>query len=163
MLLFAAFFLAMLPFDDLPTELWIGLSAGVVVLTVFVILLWVIVRHLRKSREFSHAERMKALELGQPLSVAEPDRSREKYGHNAFWIAFWLGMGVPSAAVSAASSTTIQGYISNTGLLLAIWIGVAAICVASVVCATVLMVSARPTLSEREKTAPRGSVGDDVR
>jgi hypothetical protein len=118
---------------------------------------WLIVRQVAKSRELSHLERMKALELGQAIGPSEPSKPSEaekcqgKYLHNVFWICFWLGAGVPIAATSAASSVMIQTNLHEFSIIVAIWICVAVISVASVVCAAILMISSRHWSSKRDK------------
>lgn len=146
-----------IPFSS--TEILVGLIVAGSFLF-FLIVFWTIMRHVRRSREFAHAERMKAIEVGQPLVAPELDRSRERYVHNTFWIAFWLGAAVPISALGAASSTTVQGHVHDIGLLLAIWICVALVGVASVTCATVLMVSSRRAIEAGAKTnMPRTAEG----
>lgn len=98
---------------------------------------------MAKSREFSHVERMKALELGQPIGPSEAEKAQNKYLHNAFWVCFWIGVGVPISASSAASTVMIQTHLQDFGIILAIWICVAVISVASVAFATTLMISSR--------------------
>ncbi|MCH5373643.1 MAG: hypothetical protein JJ992_06675 [Planctomycetes bacterium] len=62
--------------------------------------------------------------------------------HNAFWISFWMVFMVPGGAFSAAATATERG-VEHVGVMLAIWISAAAASVASVICATVLMVHSR--------------------
>jgi hypothetical protein len=100
-------------------------------------------KQVAKSREFSHLERMKALELGQPAGPSEAEKCQNKYLHNAFWISFWVGAGVPIAATSAASAIMIETHLQEFRIILSIWICVAVISVASVACATSLMISSR--------------------
>lgn len=103
--------------------------------------LWIIVKQAAKSRELTHLERMKVLETGQPIGPSEAEKCQARYLHNVFWICFWVGAGVPIAAASAASTVMIQTNLHEFGILLAIWICVAVIAVASVVCATALMIA----------------------
>jgi hypothetical protein len=133
------------PFVAEPQVLtWIFVIAIVAVALLFVgLLFWLIGRQVAKNREFSHLERMKALELGRPTGPSEAEKYQNKYQHNAFWICFWIGAGVPIAATSAASSVMIQTNLQEFRIILAIWICVAVISVASVVCATTLMISSR--------------------
>jgi hypothetical protein len=139
-----------------------GVAVGGVLLLAIGILFWALFRHSRRNRELLHTERMKALELGQPASFSEPDKLQEKYAHNAFWIAFWVGAGVPMVAAGAAAQVMTQANVHELGLTLAIWGGVAVISIASVICATVLMVSARHMPISVERTAPRSSAASDV-
>ena len=88
----------------------------------FVVLIIVLVlRHLRFTREKVHDERLKMIEMGYPLEEPESTKRQQKYMHNAFWISFWMVFLVPSAAFSAAASTTDR--VEHLGYLLAIWIG----------------------------------------
>jgi threonine/homoserine/homoserine lactone efflux protein len=142
MLLFAAAS-SVDPFDDLPLGVWIALIVGILLLVAFVSVCWLVTQHLRRSRELLSAERIKALEIGQSPNFSPPDRSKERYSHNAFWIAFWVGAGVPMATVWASAVATREGRFEHHGIVLALWICATVICVASVVCATVLMVNVR--------------------
>jgi len=136
----------------------IGTVAGGVLLLCLGVLVWMLMRHSRKNRELLHKERMKALELGQPASFSEPDKLQEKYAYNAFWIAFWIGAGVPAATAWAAAYAMIQLHLQELGIAIAMWSSVAVVSIASVVCATVLMVSARRVPVSGERTAPRNAL-----
>jgi len=131
------------------------LAAIIIIALLFTgFLFWLIGRQVAKSREFSHLERIKALELGQAIGPSEAEKCQHRYLHNIFWIGFWLGAGVPIAAVSGASSVMIQAHLQDFGMILAIWICVAVIAVASVVCATALMISTRHWSSKEHKDSP---------
>lgn len=121
-------------------------------------LLWLIIRQVAKSRELLHLERMKALELGRPTGPTEAEKCQSKYLHNAFWICFWIGAGVPIAATSAATFVMVQGKLEEFFIILAIWICVAVISVASVVCATVLMISCRYWTAKEGKNSSRNDM-----
>jgi hypothetical protein len=136
-----------------------GIAIGGVLLLSIGILIWAIMRHSRRNRELLHTERMKALEVGQSPGFSEPDQLQEKYTHNAFWIAFWVGAGVPIAAAHAAAYFLTHANVHELGLILATWIGVVVISVASVVCATVVMVSARRVARHSEKPSSGSSSG----
>ncbi len=130
--------------DQTAAFLVIGTVAGGVLLLSLGIMVGMLMRHSRKSRELLHTERMKALELGQPASFSDPDKLQEKYAYSTFWIAFWIGAGVPAAAAWAAAYVMIQPQLQELGIVIAMWSSVAVVSIASVICATVLMVSARP-------------------
>ena len=149
--------------DQTAAFLVIGTVAGGVLLLSLGIMVGMLMRHSRKSRELLHTERMKALELGQPASFSDPDKLREKYAYSTFWIAFWIGAGVPAAAAWAAAYVMIQPQLQELGIVIAMWSSVAVVSIASVVCATVLMVSARRMPVSVERTAPRSSAAGDVR
>jgi hypothetical protein len=152
-----AFDLALPNEPALPT--WVLVMAITAIALLFVIcLIWLILRQATKNRELSHLERMKALEMGRPIGPSEAEKCQSKYLHNVFWICFWIGAGVPIAATSAASSVMIQTKPQDFSIILAICICVAAISVASVICATVLMISGRYGSA---KAGERGSESGD--
>jgi hypothetical protein len=139
----------------LPT--WVLVISVTSIALLFVVcLLWLILRQMAKSRELSHLESMKALEMGRAIGPSEAEKCQSKYLHNVFWICFWIGAGVPIAATSAASSVLIQTKPQDFGIILAICICVAVISVASVVCATVLMISGRYGSSKSSGSASEG-------
>ena len=146
-------FAAQLPLfaeGEFPT--WIFVIAIVTIALLFVgFLSWLIFRQAAKSRDLSHLERMKALELGKATGPSEAEKCQGKYLHNVFWIAFWIGAVVPMAASSAASSVMIQTNLQEFRIILAMWICVAVISVASVVCATILMIPSRHWSTKGEK------------
>jgi hypothetical protein len=73
-------------------QTWIFVITIVAMALLFVgFFFWLISRQVAKSREFSHLERMKALELGQPSGPSVAEKLQNKYLHNIFWICFWLG------------------------------------------------------------------------
>ncbi len=117
----------------------------------FVILIIVLaLRHLRFTREKVHDERLLMIEKGYRLEEPASTKQQNKYMHNAFWISFWMVFLVPSAAFSAAASTTDR--VEHLGYLLAIWIGASVASVAAVVSAAVLMMYSRSS----------GEVEDDM-
>ncbi len=135
----------------LPT--WILVIAIATIVLLFALcLFWLMFRQMAKSRELVHLERLKALEMGRAIGPSEAEKCQSKYLHNVFWICFWIGAGVPIAATSAASSVMIQTKPQEFSIILAICICVAVISVASVVCATVLMISGRYGSSEAGKS-----------
>ncbi len=131
---------------ELPAQMpmWVVVISIVAVSLLFAAyFFWLVFSHAAKNRQFSHLERMKALEVGKPIEEAEPEGRSNKYLHNAFWIAFWIGAAVPISAMSAASSIMIQGQVKEFSLVLAIWICVAVISAFGVVSATALMARCR--------------------
>jgi uncharacterized membrane protein YidH (DUF202 family) len=157
---------------EIPTGVFV-IAIVASVLLVAGILSWLGIKQVSRSRELSHLERMKALEMGQAIGPSEaevrhlermkaleieeatgPSEAevrQDKYQHNVFWICFWIGAGVPIAATSAACSVEIQTNLQEFRIILAIWICVALISVASVVCATTLMISSRQRSSKGDK------------
>jgi heme/copper-type cytochrome/quinol oxidase subunit 2 len=142
--------------------LFVGIGTGALLLLVFGMFLWMVMRHYRRSRELEHLERMKAIELGKPLDSPEQEEVHQKYGYNAFWIAFWIGAAVPVSAAWAASYAVTQGNVKDLGVTLAMWISVAVLGVAGVICATVLMMSARQAASLNQQTSQQPSAGGDL-
>jgi hypothetical protein len=165
-------------FNELPNGAFL-VAIVISVLLVIGILSCLGIRQSSRSRELSHLERMKALETGQATGPSEAEVRhlermkalemgpatgpsdaevrQDKYQHNVFWICFWIGAGVPIAATSAASSVQIQNNLQEFRIALAIWICVAIIAVASVVCATVLMISSRQRSSKNDKDSSENS------
>lgn len=93
-------------------------------------------------RQFQHTERMKAIEVGYPLEDTEASKTNAKHMHNSFWIAFWLGFGVPAVVFWAASSAE-QVNSGNIGLGIVVWGGATVASIAGVVGAVVLMIYSR--------------------
>ncbi len=131
---------------EIPTSILVIAIVAIALLFIG-ILSWLGIRHAAKSRDLEHVERIKALELGRATGPSAAD----KYLHNIFWISFWIGAGVPIAATSAASTVMVQTRIQDFGIILSIWICVAVTSVASVACATVLMISSRHWSSKGDK------------
>ena len=123
----------------LPSLFIVGAAAAMVF--VFMVAIFIF-RQLRISREYLHAERMKTLELGMPLEPPEQTNVQAKFMHTAFWISFWIVVGVPSAAFSAAS-TMCREIGGNVGLGVVVWVGAVLASIGAVVCATILMIYSR--------------------
>ena len=142
--------------------LLLGVAAALVVLLGLGLIFLRVMRYLQRGRELLHQERMKALELGQATGLPDTGDLQEKYAHNAFCIACWMGAGVPTAVAWAAAWVAAYGDPQATAHVRTIWICVAVIGVASVVCATVVAVKARGGSSKGEKTSSRSPAGGDV-
>lgn len=125
-----------------PTWMFMLLGFGGVGITLFILGLVIILRFAQAGRQLQHAERMKAIEAGFPLEDTVAMKASEKYMHNAFWISFWLGLGVPMVAFGAASSAE-RVITGNLGLGIAVWTGAALASIAGVVSAVVLMIFSR--------------------
>jgi len=141
---------------EIPTGILLIAFAAIVLLFIGFVS-WLGIRQLAKSRDLEHLERIKALEMGKPIGPSEAEKCQIKYLHNVFWICFWIGAGVPLAATSAASSIMIQTNLQEFRIILAIWICVAVISVASVVCATALMISSRNWSTKGDKDSSGNS------
>ena len=137
-----------------PPDWQIGMYFGAMVLLFLSFIFWLSMRHAGRCRALSHTERMKALESGQPPGPTESEQRQSKYTHSAFWIAFWIGAVVPIAATSAASSVMVQTGVQEFRIVLAIWICVAAISIAGVVCATILVITSGRWSPKGEKPRP---------
>lgn len=144
---------------ELPTSLMVvAIVAGGLLFLGF--LSWLGVRQAARSRELSHLEHMKSLELGKSIGPSESEKRQAKYVHNVFWICFWIGAAVPIAVTSSASAVEMHSSIHEFRIILGIWICVAVISVASVICATVLMSSGRRWSAKEDKDASgNGGVG----
>src|SRR5439155_23675908 len=93
-------------------------------------------------RKLLHAERMRAIETGHPLDMLDPGAQQAKYMHNAFWISFWLGFGVPAAAFGSAFESS--SHLSGSHILgVVAWSGAALASIVAVACSTALMVHSR--------------------
>lgn len=136
---------------------WILIVCGVTLLLSFFLVLALLLRHARQQRHLLHLERMRSIEAGYPLQTTDPAEQQTRYLHNAFWIAFWMGFGVPAAAFSAAAATT-QEIDEPLGLGIAIWISAAAASVAAVICATILMAAPRITRGSQAAPVPKPSM-----
>ncbi len=122
--------------------------------------LWMVLRHFRLRCEQRHAERMKALEMGSPLSTLDPPKDQMRYMRNAFWVALWMGAACPMAAVWAAAWAT--GGEERLGRLLAVWIIVGAVSMAGVICATVVLAQSRPWRMGKVRRAAAPTNGSAV-
>src|SRR5262245_52114725 len=83
---------------------WGGLSAALAVLALFAglaLLIWVDARGKTKERELAHAERLKALELGQPLPDADVARARASASQ-----AWAGGLTATAVAIGMAGAAT---------------------------------------------------------
>jgi hypothetical protein len=116
----------------------IGAATLLILLVVTGVLVWSFYFH----RQLLHVERMRAIETGHPLDTTDPGAQQAKYMHNAFWISFWLGFGVPAAAFGSAYEAC--GQLGKSFLLAAtVWAGAALASAVSVMCATALMIHSR--------------------
>jgi hypothetical protein len=129
----------------LPTAAVVFAVVTVAVLALILGFFALLFRYLRASREMLHAERLKAIEHGQPLEEGESPQA--KFMHNAFWIAFWMVALIPSAAFSSAASVTKPGE-QPLSLAITIWVCAGAASIAAVVCATVLIAVSRRSKSK---------------
>ena len=125
-------------FDPIPL---IAILVPTAFLAFIIAIIVLVQRHQRFNREKQHTERLKMIEAGFPYEVPESTQRRQKYMHNAFWISFWMVFLVPSAAFSAATSSTES--LQQTWYLVPVWIGASLASIAAVVSAAVLMIHSR--------------------
>jgi drug/metabolite transporter (DMT)-like permease len=92
-------------------------------------ILWI--RHLARSRELTHIERMRAIERGLP---SVPSRSR-----GGVVGATWIAAGVPIAALLFAWATDMRTHAGEKVWLPAMMIGVTAIITGSILISKVLI------------------------
>ncbi len=109
----------------------------------FVLLvIWIIVRGMKmseRSRELQHAERVKAIEAGQPWQ--DPADPPEQSLGNRFWICFWImlfGAAVPFMSISS-SLTHIEDV--QELVMLAAYISAGVTGATASICATIIMCS----------------------
>ncbi len=109
--------------------------------------------HTRRERLLTHAERMKALELGrdvanerdgtQSAKSADDDKAEDsaslprKCFSTAFWVAFWGFLAASSGGITGERGV-------NPSIAIAIAAAVAAVGVTSVICGTILAVRTSP-------------------
>ena len=120
---------------------WLTITAIVAIALLFIgVLSWLGIRQAAKSRDLKHQERMKALELGRATGPSEAESAKISIYTTSSGSVLWMRAGVPIAAISGASFVMIQTHLQDLGIILAMWICVAVISVASVACGTVLMI-----------------------
>jgi hypothetical protein len=119
---------------------FVAIAAGLIAVGVVVLFFMLLFGYLRRSREMSHLERVKAFECGQPLE--EHDSAAAKFMHNAFWIAFWMVALIPYSAFSAAAATT-RGEGLSVPFAVTVWLFAGLASIAAVAGATVLMLASR--------------------
>lgn len=92
-------------------------------------------RHSARRREFEHAERMKALEVGRPWSSADPvePASADSSDNKAITLGIWVPLGALGIALAASSS---HGPGNPAGWT--IWLAAGAVGVTGVICGTIL-------------------------
>ena len=84
---------------------------------------------------------------------AKAEKTDEQSARNAFWLSFWLALGVPFVAFSTANEAT-QAVADTPGFIIPIWICAGLTSIASSICATVLMVTSRSG-DAKAKAIPR--------
>jgi hypothetical protein len=120
------------------------------------LLMWVDQRGKLRQRDLDHAERMKALEVGQPLPDA--DVARAKADSTRAAVAGVIGVFVPLFMAAAATVTTcvtiaqanVPWERSSTSLLIVVWIVSGLISLVTVVL-SLIAVRRRGTTTEHDK------------
>ncbi|APW62534.1 hypothetical protein [Paludisphaera borealis] len=110
--------------------------AAVAILMIVVALPVVLsMRHAAKDREFQHAERLKALEMGRPL----PGESTPEYSPKGAGTG--IGVWVPICALGIALAATTDSNNSEAADV-AIWVSAGCVGMTGVICGTILAVRA---------------------
>ena len=142
-------------FAQATTKLVTGVLISAVALgAVFVFVIGILAlsfRYARANRELLHAERIRAIDAGFPWEEPESAQAGAKFMHNSFWIV----VGVPGAAFSAASAATKQFHVEQLAIGIAAWSAAAVASVAAVVCATTLMIYSRSRQEPRDTYSER--------
>lgn len=137
------------------------------------LLMWVDQRGKIRQRDLEHAERMKALEVGQPLP--DSDIARAKADSTRAGVAGFIGVCVPLFMASAATITTcvtishsnVPWERSSTALLIVVWIVSGLISLLTVVLSLVALrrrgVGAEPDKKFREQPRPASDCLADVK
>jgi hypothetical protein len=115
-----------------------GIIAGAVVLVVMICVGLPVVLSMRqaaRNREFEHAERLKALELGRPMPGDRATEVATRNTHNG--IVLWVPLGALGIALGAMNSTG-----DSTAAVIAIWAAAGAVGVTGVICGTILAMRA---------------------
>ena len=131
-------------------------TAAVAILMIVVALPVVLsMRHAAKDREFQHAERLKALEMGQPVPGERPVEAPP--GHAVSGIGVWVPLGVMGIALAATHET------GHTPAVVAIWVAAGSVGVAGVICGTILAMNAPSREAETaERCSPaKSAFGED--
>jgi hypothetical protein len=123
------------------------IAAAVVVILLIVVALPVVLsmRHAARDREFQHAERLKALEMGRSLpgDPMHPGSYRSA--------GMGIGVWVPIAALVLALAASITSNGSETAVAFA-WVSAGSVGVTGVICGTILAL--RGPIREDESNAP---------
>ncbi len=115
-----------------------GIIAGGVVLVLMIVVGLPVVLSMRqaaRNREFEHAERLKALELGRPLPGDPATDGATTHRDNR--IGLWVPLGALGIALGAMNSTG-----DSTAAVVVIWAAAGAVGVTGVICGTILAMRA---------------------
>ncbi len=116
-------------------------------------------KHASKQRELEHAERIKAIEMGQDPDAHDEEK---KYRNGVFWISWWIGFLTPLAAIAGATAATKEAELSAFTLF-AVWSAATVIGVAGVASAAWLMHSCGARLGFVSKREPGGTMAYQAR
>lgn len=128
-------------------------------LAVGCVVLWLISRSFRHSRQLLHAERMKSLERDGTWGDPNQNGPLKSYVTGSFWLSFWLvlfGCVAPFAAIAL-----VGGFRDSQSVATPIvaWSAASAASIAAAVCATVIMGNARRALSD-DDPSPSDAAGN---
>lgn len=141
--------------------LWTGLASAAVTVAFFggiALIMWVDARNKRLVRQMEHAERLKALELGQTLPDAELARARVE--SSRAWAAGLMGLVVPGSVfgIAAGATALVLAYASpsiHLPLLCVIW-GISGL--TGLLTVIISLGTIRPAPEETNETPP----GDEL-
>jgi hypothetical protein len=115
--------------------------AGIIAVAVVLVLMIVValpvvlgMRQAARDREFEHAERLKALELGRPLPGDPATDGSTRRGDNG--IGVWVPLGALAIALAATRGS------DNSPAAVATWVAAGTVGVAGVICGSILALRA---------------------
>lgn len=131
-----------------------AIITGGVVLGLFILVglpVFLGIRHARRVREFEHAERMKALELGRPLP-GDNEPNAAQHGPLMSSPAAPLGVWLPLGALGIAWLASGAPWV-NAGTSMMVWGAAGAVGLAGVICGTILHIRQQDRVIERANLA----------
>ncbi len=124
-------------FESLASQPRLFLAALIVLVGLFLwCCLFIILRHLLAYRKLTNAERLQMIEAGQSSDLL---KSLESQSRRNRFLSASLGLCVPCVAFGGATLVSIQTQ-DQFAISLVAWICAAIACLASTICATVIMV-----------------------
>ncbi len=136
----------------------VGIVGAAVVLVLMIVVALPVVlsmRHAARDREFQHAERLKALEMGQPLP-GDP-AAEDPHGDGGTKIGVWVPLGALAIALAATRGA------GDSPAAVANWVAAGSVGVAGVICGTILAANApsRATPARGGRAAAKPVFGED--
>lgn len=135
-------------FGNQAAALAIGCLVVLLLMAVGCVVLWLVSRSFRYSRQLLHAERMKSLERDGTWGDPNQNGPVKSYVTGSFWLSFWLvlfGCVTPFFAIAM-----VGGFRDSQAIATPIvaWSAASAASIAAAVCATVIMGNTRRALSD---------------